>query len=154
MVYHTFLSIWCCYIQYSLVSFMSPLASKVAQHLFISIVIRFLWWHVRVLFWCSGEVAFTSLSQHYGWAKFPMLKRINDIPSTVSMTMIYGSRSWVDFNVGYEIKWIRKNAFVDVQVSFLSCNKSGFCWLFYFMCLQLKTFFIYEYWTGNLLYFV
>jgi pimeloyl-ACP methyl ester carboxylesterase len=64
----------------------------------------------------SGEIAFKNMAQHYGWAKLPMLPRISDIPASVSMTAIYGSRSWVDYNVGYEIKYKRQNSFVDIQV--------------------------------------
>ena len=43
----------------------------------------------------------------FGWAKYPM------------MTVIYGSRSWVDSGIGYEIKYLRNESYVDVQVNML-----------------------------------
>lgn len=64
----------------------------------------------------SGETAFKNMTLPYGWAKFPMVSRMEDIPAQVPMTMIYGSRSWIDNSTGYEIKYIRKDSYVDVQV--------------------------------------
>ena len=53
----------------------------------------------------------------FGWAKYPMIKRITDIESSIPITMIYGSRSWMDSNIGYEVKYLRNQSFVDIQVS-------------------------------------
>lgn len=75
-------------------------------------------WFVSVID-SSGEIAFKCLSDRFGWAKFPMINRIMDIPAFVPMTIIYGSRSWVDSGVGWQIKYMRKDSYVDVQVYFL-----------------------------------
>ena len=54
----------------------------------------------------------------FGWAKNPMMLRIKDISESVSMTMIFGARSWIDYGVGYEVKYQRNNSYVDVKVRF------------------------------------
>lgn len=64
----------------------------------------------------SGETAFKSMMHQFGWAKNPLLPRIDDIPAEVSMTLIHGSRSWVDYSVGYQVKYNRPDSVVDVQV--------------------------------------
>ena len=52
----------------------------------------------------------------YGWAKYPMIHRIKDIDEQLPMTILYGSRSWVDSTTGYKIKYLRSKSFVDVQI--------------------------------------
>jgi pimeloyl-ACP methyl ester carboxylesterase len=64
----------------------------------------------------SGETAFKSMTYQFGWAKNPMVDRVRDIPASLSMTLIYGSRSWVDYGVGYEVKYRRADSYVDVEV--------------------------------------
>lgn len=64
----------------------------------------------------SGEVAFKTLNEGFGWAKRPMLERIGDVDSSISMTFIHGSHSWIDNRIGYEVKYIRGDSFVDVQI--------------------------------------
>ena len=54
----------------------------------------------------------------FGWAKYPMIKRVTEIDPSIPISMIYGSRSWMDSNMGYEVKYLRNQSFVDVQV----CN--------------------------------
>ena len=53
----------------------------------------------------------------FGWAKYQMIRRIPEVDAGIPITMIYGSRSWMDSNIGYEIKYVRNQSFVDVQVS-------------------------------------
>ena len=53
----------------------------------------------------------------FGWAKFPMVKRVTEIDQSVPMTMVYGSRSWIDSNIGYEVKFLRSQSDVEVQVN-------------------------------------
>lgn len=64
----------------------------------------------------SGEVAFRSMMDNSGWAKHPIITRINDLDKSVSMTFICGSRSWANSQPGLQIKYSRLSSFVDVQV--------------------------------------
>ncbi|KHN75073.1 Abhydrolase domain-containing protein 4 [Toxocara canis] len=64
----------------------------------------------------SGEVAFSSMSYAFGWARRPMIDRIAALSQDVPLTFIYGSKSWVDSGSGVEVQQQRPNAYVDVQV--------------------------------------
>lgn len=64
----------------------------------------------------TGEEAFRSMMSGFGFAKFPMLNRVDSLHKEVPMTMIYGSRSWVDHGPGGQIQQLRKGSYVDVQV--------------------------------------
>ncbi|KRT85198.1 hydrolase [Oryctes borbonicus] len=55
----------------------------------------------------SGESAFHNMSHFYAWAKHPMVRRIPELHKNVPITLIYGSKSWVD-NDGSEIVKERK----------------------------------------------
>ena len=52
----------------------------------------------------------------FGWAKHPMINRINQLHPDIPMTLLYGSRSWVDNSKSSIIKEQRPNSFVNVQV--------------------------------------
>ncbi len=71
---------------------------------------------VNCVFTFSGESAFKSMMTSFGWAKFPMVKRVTEIDPSIPMTMVYGSRSWIDSNIGYEVKFLRSQSDVEVQV--------------------------------------
>ncbi|XP_008550144.1 (Lyso)-N-acylphosphatidylethanolamine lipase isoform X1 [Microplitis demolitor] len=64
----------------------------------------------------SGESAFHAMMEGFGWAKNPMINRIDQIDDEVPITMIYGSRSWVDNSAGETIKQKRANSYVNIQV--------------------------------------
>ncbi|KAK6174529.1 hypothetical protein SNE40_017787 [Patella caerulea] len=64
----------------------------------------------------SGEAAFKTMTIPFGWAKFPMINRMTDIPSHLPLTFIYGSRSWIDRSVGNRVKYIRNDSQVDIQI--------------------------------------
>lgn len=64
----------------------------------------------------TGESAFHSLMAGFGWAKYPMIQRMDSLRKGMPMTVIYGSRSWVDHDPGFQIKYMRKDSYVDVQV--------------------------------------
>jgi len=64
----------------------------------------------------SGEAAFCALQGSVAWAKNPMLKRIGDLDQQVPITMIYGSRSWMDSTQGQTVKEQRPYSYVDVQM--------------------------------------
>ncbi|XP_029499007.2 (Lyso)-N-acylphosphatidylethanolamine lipase [Oncorhynchus nerka] len=55
----------------------------------------------------SGEVGFRAMSESLGWAKRPMLQRVHLLPPSMPLTMLYGSRSWVDSASGDKVAQIR-----------------------------------------------
>uniref|UniRef100_A0A3P9PXB4 1-acylglycerol-3-phosphate O-acyltransferase ABHD5 n=1 Tax=Poecilia reticulata TaxID=8081 RepID=A0A3P9PXB4_POERE len=55
----------------------------------------------------SGETAFRNMTVPYGWAKRPMLERIDGVRADIPISFIYGSRSSIDSNSGYEVKKTR-----------------------------------------------
>ena len=50
------------------------------------------------------------------WARNPMLKRIGALPKHVSITLIYGSRTWVDITQGIAVKEQRSQSHCDFQI--------------------------------------
>ncbi|XP_054163083.1 (Lyso)-N-acylphosphatidylethanolamine lipase-like isoform X1 [Oppia nitens] len=54
----------------------------------------------------SGEMAFKSLSTSLGWARNPMIDRITELHPEINMTFIYGSRSWIDRQPGFQTKYL------------------------------------------------
>jgi len=64
----------------------------------------------------TGEAAFHSMMSSFGWAKYPMSNRIASLNKDVPLTMIYGSRSWVDHCPGTMIQQIRGDSYVNVQI--------------------------------------
>lgn len=65
---------------------------------------------------CRGEEAFRALQGATIWARNPMLKRIGDLSKHVPMTLIYGSRTWVDITQGSAVKQKRCHSYCDCQV--------------------------------------
>ena len=55
----------------------------------------------------SGEVGFRAMSESLGWAKRPMLQRVHLLPPSMPLTLLYGSRSWVDSASGDKVAQIR-----------------------------------------------
>ncbi|MCI4390946.1 hypothetical protein PGIGA_G00128580 [Pangasianodon gigas] len=55
----------------------------------------------------SGEVGFRAMCGSLGWAKKPMIQRVNLLPSSMPITMVYGARSWVDSSTGTHVAQIR-----------------------------------------------
>ncbi|XP_014904332.1 1-acylglycerol-3-phosphate O-acyltransferase ABHD5-like [Poecilia latipinna] len=62
----------------------------------------------------SGETAFRNMTIPYGWAKRPMLERIDGVRADIPISFIYGSRSSIDSNSGYEVKKTRPDAEIVV----------------------------------------
>lgn len=63
-----------------------------------------------------GEAAFHSMMSSFGWAKYPMINRIPSLKKEVPLSMVYGSRSWVDHCPGGIIQQLRPDSYVDFQV--------------------------------------
>lgn len=64
----------------------------------------------------TGESAFHCMMSGFGWAKNPMIKRVHSIRDDIPITLIYGSRSWVDSTAGEIIAKSRPNSYVDSVV--------------------------------------
>lgn len=64
----------------------------------------------------TGESAFHAMMHGFGWAKNPIIKRMDKLDAEIPMTLIYGSRSWVDNSSGETIKQSREQSYVNVQV--------------------------------------
>nr|XP_020467307.1 1-acylglycerol-3-phosphate O-acyltransferase ABHD5 [Monopterus albus] len=62
----------------------------------------------------SGETAFKNMTIPYGWAKRPMLQRLDQLQSEIPLTIIYGSRSSIDSNSGSTIKEMRPHSHVEI----------------------------------------
>ena len=56
------------------------------------------------------------MMQGFGWAKNPIVKRMDKLDPEIPITLIYGSRSWVDNSAGETIKKSRASSYVNVQV--------------------------------------
>ncbi|XP_059144436.1 (Lyso)-N-acylphosphatidylethanolamine lipase-like isoform X1 [Physella acuta] len=70
-------------------------------------------WMLRSM---SGEVGFSRVSIPFGWARKPLVERVHAWDPKLDVTFIYGARSWVDSQPGYETKNHRHDNYVDVQV--------------------------------------
>ena len=69
----------------------------------------------------SGESAFHSMMDGFGWAKNPMIKRVHEIRADIPLTLMYGSRSWVDSAAGDVIQKLRPDSYVRTHI----INKAG-----------------------------
>ncbi|XP_073953959.1 pummelig isoform X2 [Choristoneura fumiferana] len=59
----------------------------------------------------SGESAFHSLMHGFGWAKNPMAPRMSQLDPALPVTVLYGSRSWVDNNAAATIADQRRSPY-------------------------------------------
>jgi hypothetical protein len=64
----------------------------------------------------TGESGFRSMCAEFKYARNPMIQRVHEIREDISITMIFGGRSWVDNSMGDVIKNIRLNSYVDVKI--------------------------------------
>ncbi|XP_022534621.2 (Lyso)-N-acylphosphatidylethanolamine lipase isoform X2 [Astyanax mexicanus] len=55
----------------------------------------------------SGEVGFKALTGYMAWAKRPMLQRVNLLPPSLPVTLLYGASSWMDSSSGKLMAQIR-----------------------------------------------
>ncbi|XP_017886785.1 protein ABHD4 isoform X2 [Ceratina calcarata] len=63
----------------------------------------------------SGEGAFHAMMQHFGWAKNPIVRRMDKINPEIPITLLYGSRSWVDNSSWETLKLARSSSYINVQ---------------------------------------
>ncbi len=72
----------------------------------------------------SGEYGFRSCAKFFGFAKNPMIKRVDKISSQIPIWFIYGSRSWIDCTPGYTTVYLRQshNQSADVSVEVYFTN--------------------------------
>lgn len=61
------------------------------------------------------------MSESLGWAKRPMVQRVNLLPPSMPVTMLYGALSWVDSTTGNTVAQIRGKSPTSVIVSKLLC---------------------------------
>lgn len=55
------------------------------------------------------------------YAKYPMIKRIENLDLSIPIWFIYGKKTWIDKEAGEIVKNMRDgNAYVSVKVNFLS----------------------------------
>lgn len=64
----------------------------------------------------SGESAFHAMMQHFGWAKNPIVRRMDKLSPDIPITLLYGSRSWVDNSSWETLKQARTLSYINVQV--------------------------------------
>ncbi|XP_026321021.1 1-acylglycerol-3-phosphate O-acyltransferase ABHD5 isoform X1 [Hyposmocoma kahamanoa] len=64
----------------------------------------------------SGESAFHTLMQSFGWAKNPMVHRLDKLDPNLPVTVLYGARSWVDNTTGQVLTEQRRSDKTYVQV--------------------------------------
>ncbi|XP_014842006.1 PREDICTED: 1-acylglycerol-3-phosphate O-acyltransferase ABHD5 isoform X1 [Poecilia mexicana] len=62
----------------------------------------------------SGETAFKSMTGSCGWAKRPMLQRLDQLHPDIPISIIYGSRSSIDSTSAASIKEMRTNSHVEI----------------------------------------
>ncbi|XP_019881709.1 (Lyso)-N-acylphosphatidylethanolamine lipase isoform X2 [Aethina tumida] len=64
----------------------------------------------------TGESAFHSMMKGFGWAKNPMIDRIQDLDKNIPMTILYGEYSWIDKSSGAIIQDKRPTSYVDLKI--------------------------------------
>lgn len=78
--------------------------------------------YMQLLFiYFSGESAFHSLLTGFGWAKNPMIKRVQNINNNVPITFIYGQDTWMDQSIAEIVKKERLNGIVNIEVLQNNC---------------------------------
>jgi hypothetical protein len=76
------------------------------------------------------------MMQGFGWAKNPIVKRIDKLDPEIFITLLYGSRSWIDNLNDETIKQVRSTSYINVQVILLSYCIIFFFKIMYFFCID------------------
>lgn len=82
-----------------------------------------------VVSFCSGESAFHAMMSGFGWAKNPMLNRMHDVREDKPITLLYGSRSWIDKSSWDLVKESRPSSYVNVQVRIVHSCSAQAIWI-------------------------
>ncbi|KAL1513211.1 hypothetical protein ABEB36_002649 [Hypothenemus hampei] len=64
----------------------------------------------------SGESAFRAMMSAFGWAKNPMIKRIDNLDDRVPITLLWGLKSWIDHSAEDILKNKRQNSYFNLRV--------------------------------------
>ncbi|XP_071957716.1 (Lyso)-N-acylphosphatidylethanolamine lipase-like [Antedon mediterranea] len=64
----------------------------------------------------SGEEAFKFLQSRIAFAQNPMIQRITQLDKSVPITMLYGSKSWMDSEIGQVVKNLRNESQVTIKI--------------------------------------
>ncbi|XP_030759575.1 (Lyso)-N-acylphosphatidylethanolamine lipase isoform X2 [Sitophilus oryzae] len=64
----------------------------------------------------SGESAFHTMMYNFGWAKNPIVRRIDKLDQKIPITLLYGSRSWIDHSAEDILKVKRSDSYFKLQV--------------------------------------
>lgn len=68
----------------------------------------------------SGESAFHSMMSGFGWAKHPLVRRIDKLDPNLPITLMYGSRSWVDHSAADILQEKKVGSYFKLQVGLLN----------------------------------
>ncbi|XP_048523776.1 (Lyso)-N-acylphosphatidylethanolamine lipase isoform X2 [Dendroctonus ponderosae] len=64
----------------------------------------------------SGESAFRAMMNGIGWAMHPMERRIHLLNSHIPITLLWGSKSWIEHSAEDILKTKRSNSYFDLKV--------------------------------------
>ncbi|CAL8322715.1 unnamed protein product [Arctogadus glacialis] len=64
----------------------------------------------------SGETGYWAMMESLAWAKRPMLQRVDQLPASLPVSMLYGDRSWMTSSSGHEAARIRGQAYTRVEL--------------------------------------
>merc|ERR1712110_636734 len=53
------------------------------------------YWEVANLNKPTGEEAYRTLSKYVFWAKYPLIERLNELDENITLTVVYGGKSWI-----------------------------------------------------------
>lgn len=73
-------------------------------------------YHCNVQPVASGEEAFRSLCTPGGWAKCPIIHRVRELSRRIRLTFVFGSRSWIDRQPAFQIRYLLGDHRVFVHV--------------------------------------
>lgn len=72
----------------------------------------------------SGESAFRAMMDGIGWAKHPMERRIHLLNSHIPITLLWGSKTWIEHSAEDILKTKRSNSYFDQKVMWYSLVNS------------------------------
>jgi len=64
----------------------------------------------------SGDIAFSALQVPVGWARDPLANYLPKLSEDIPVTMLYGSKTWMDIQTPFLIKNMMKN---QVEIAFI-----------------------------------